>query len=183
VALALIAQRERIRPLMTVEANTFLCTMIVGIGATFALDLWTAFLRIAFKVPSANYCLVGRWLRSMPEGTFTHRSIAAAPARGFECALGWIAHYAIGAGFTLALVLASPGWLAQPTILPALLVGLMTVAMPFLVMQPAFGLGVAASKTPNPTQARLRSLATHVAFGFCLYVSAQVLKLLIDARG
>jgi hypothetical protein len=39
-------------------------------------------------------------------------------------------------------------------------------------MQPSLGLGVAASRTPNPTQARLKSLVTHIVFGVGLYVSA-----------
>ena len=46
--------------------------------------------------------------------------------------------------------------------------GLVTVAAPFLLMQPALGVGIAASKTPNPTAARLRSLMTHAAFGLDL---------------
>jgi hypothetical protein len=39
-------------------------------------------------------------------------------------------------------------------------------------MHPSFGLGIAASRTPNPTQARLRSLMAHTAFGVGLYVCA-----------
>jgi hypothetical protein len=37
-------------------------------------------------------------------------------------------------------------------------------------MQPAFGLGFAASKTSNPAQARFRSLLNHTAFGVGLYL-------------
>ena len=46
--------------------------------------------------------------------------------------------------------------------------------MPFLLMQPAFGLGVAAAKTPAPWQARLKSLSSHLVFGVGLYLSALV---------
>jgi hypothetical protein len=42
-------------------------------------------------------------------------------------------------------------------------------------MQPAFGLGVAASKTPNPNKARLKSLVTHSVFGVGLYIWAVLL--------
>jgi hypothetical protein len=66
----------------------------------------------------------------------------------------------------------SGAWLERPTVLPALLYGIGTVVFPFFIMQPSFGLGIAASKTPNPTQARLKSLATHVVFGVGLYVCA-----------
>jgi hypothetical protein len=109
----------------------------------------------------------------MPEGTFMHANIANASQKRFECTVGWIAHYVIGAVYALALVaLVSGGWLAHPTLLPALLFGVGTVLVPFLLMQPSFGLGIAASRAPNPTQARLRSLMAHTAFGVGLYVSA-----------
>jgi Protein of unknown function (DUF2938) len=47
--------------------------------------------------------------------------------------------------------------------------GIGTVVFPFFVLQPSLGLGIASSRTPNPTQARLKSLATHAVFGFGLY--------------
>ena len=64
----------------------------------------------------------------------------------------------------------SGGWLERPTLLPALVFGVVTVAMPWLVMQPSFGLGIAASKAPKPAQARLKSLMTHTVFGIGLYL-------------
>jgi hypothetical protein len=46
------------------------------------------------------------------------------------------------------------------------------VVFPLFIMQPSFGLGIAASRTPNPMQARLKSLATHTVFGAGLYLCA-----------
>jgi hypothetical protein len=69
-------------------------------------------------------------------------------------------------------VLSGSAWLARPTLLPALLYGLATVAFPFFVMQPALGLGMASSRAPHPTHARLKSLATHLVFGVGLYICA-----------
>jgi hypothetical protein len=109
----------------------------------------------------------------MPEGIFRHGSISTAAKKPAECAVGWIAHYAIGVIFALSLVLlASPRWLQEPTLLPAVILGLATVAIPFFVMQPSFGLGIASSKTPNPAQARLRSVMNHAVFGLGLHISA-----------
>jgi len=34
------------------------------------------------------------------------------------------------------------------------------------------GAGIAACKTPNPAQARLRSVINHTVFGFGLYIGA-----------
>jgi len=158
---------------MKIALAEALLTIAVGIGATLVMDLWAIFLKRAFDVPSPNYCFVGRWVRYMPEGVFRHRSISAAPQKPAECTVGWIAHYTIGVLFaTLLVLLASPGWLREPTFLPAIAVGLVTVALPFLVMQPSFGLGIAASKMPNPAQARLKSVMNHAVFGVGLYVSA-----------
>ena len=156
--------------------------LAVGLGATLVMDLWAVLLKRAFAIPSSNYCLVGRWLRHMTAGVFWHPSIAAAARKPGECTVGWIAHYAIGALFALALVaLATPRWLESPTPMPALVFGIVTVAFPFLIMHPSFGLGLAAAKTPNPAQARLRSLMSHAVFGIGLYLSAMAMRLAVEA--
>ena len=158
---------------MSTEGAYFLGAVVVGLGATLFMDVTALFLKRVFSIPPANYCLVGRWLRHMPEGTFTHASIAAAPQKRSECVVGWIAHYVIGTVYALVLVaFVSGSWLVRPTLLPAMLFGIGTVLVPYLIMQPSFGLGIAASRTPNPTQARLRSLVAHTAFGVGLYVCA-----------
>ena len=154
----------------------------IGLGATIAMDLWAVFLKRAFKIALPNYCLVGRWLRHMPNGTFKHPSISAAAQKPDECITGWIAHYTIGVLFAFALVAwATPAWLQSPTLMPALIFGLGTVGFPFFIMHPSFGLGLAASKAPNPAQARLRSLMNHAAFGVGLYVSALMLSHITEA--
>jgi DUF2938 family protein len=158
---------------VSAEASRFAIAVVVGLGATLFMDVWALFARRAFGVPLSNYCLIGRWLLHMPEGRFVHASIAAAPQKPAECAAGWILHYVTGTVYALALVAIVPdGWLAQPTLWPALLFGIASVLVPYLVMQPAIGLGIAASKAPQPVSARLRSLMAHTAFGLGLYLSA-----------
>jgi hypothetical protein len=158
---------------MDIEANDILGAIAIGVGATLVMDLWNLFLKRTFAIPSLNYCLLGRWFRHMPGGTLRHANITAAPQKSLECTIGWIAHYTIGVVFALVLVVFTSGdWLARPTVLPALLFGIGTVVFPFFIMQPSFGLGIAASRTPNPTQARLKSLVTHIVFGVGLYVCA-----------
>lgn len=162
------------------EANDVLAAIAIGIGATLVMDLWNLLLKHAFNILSLNYCLLGRWLRHMPEGKFWHASIAAAPQRPFECTVGWIAHYTIGIVLAVAFVmLVSAEWLARPTLLSALLYGIGTIVFPFFLMQPSFGLGIAASRTPNPTQARLKSFATHTVFGVGLYLCALLVSRLL----
>ena len=50
--------------------------------------------------------------------------------------------------------------------------GVSIVAFPWLVMQPAMGLGIAASKTPAPFRNCVRSLGNHAVFGLGLFLSA-----------
>ncbi|MHB8798089.1 MAG: DUF2938 domain-containing protein [Thermoanaerobaculia bacterium] len=146
---------------------------VVGVGATLVMDLWNLFLKVAFGIPSLDLCLLGRWVGHMPAGTFRHERIAAAAPKAGECLVGRVVHYGIGVGLAAALaVLTSGDCLLRPTLLPAVLFGLVTVVFPFFVMQPALGLGIASARTSDPTRARLKSLASHVAFGIGLYVVA-----------
>jgi hypothetical protein len=156
---------------------SLISAILIGLGATLTFDLWTLFLKHAFKITPSNFCLVGRWLRYMPEGIFKHKEIASTPPKSAECTVGWIAHYVTGITFAIAFVaFVGNNWLQHPTLIPAMVFGVVTVSAPFFIMQPAFGLGFAASKTSNPTQARLRSLMNHTAFGAGLYLFALLVK-------
>jgi hypothetical protein len=152
-------------------ALLLISAILMGLGATLTFDLWGLFLKQAFKITPSNICLVGRWLRYMPAGTFRHSNIGSTPSKSAECTVGWIAHYLIGITFASVFVaVVGPDWLQHPTLIPAIAFGIVTVLAPFCIMQPAMGLGLAASKTLNPAQARLRSLLNHTAFGAGLYL-------------
>ena len=151
--------------------------MLLGMGATLLSDLWALFLKSAFNFAPSNMGLLGRWLLHMPQGTFVHRSIAAASPRRGEVAVGWLAHYAVGVLYAfLFTVVVGTGWLQHPSILPAVGFGVVTIAAPFFIMQPAFGIGVASSRATNPWHARLRTLVIHVLFGLGLFVSALLVR-------
>ena len=147
--------------------------VFIGVGATLAMDLWAAMLWRCFRVPALDYALVGRWIGHFPRGRFSHESIGHAASVRHERVIGWIAHYTIGVAFA-ALLLAVCGreWINHPTLNPPLIVSSVTLIEPFFVMQPAMGVGIAASRTPRPNVARLRSLATHTVHGLGLYASA-----------
>jgi hypothetical protein len=148
---------------------------LIGLGATVVMDLWQLALA-RLGQPASNFRLIGRWIGHMGRGRFVHQAIARAEPVAGEAALGWITHYAVGLAFALLLLAAvGPGWLAQPTPAPALLFGLLSVAAPFLLMQPAMGAGIAASRTPSPAANRLRSLVNHAVFGAGLYLAALLL--------
>jgi len=156
-------------------AETAFRILLVGVGATLVMDFWGWLLRRVYGVSAPDYRLVGRWIGHMPRGQFRHDGIGRAPAVPAEALIGWAAHYGIGIAFALGLVTAAgTGWLQQPTPVPAVFAGLATVTLPYFVMQPAFGLGIAGARTPDPTAARLRSLITHLVFGTGLYIAARL---------
>ncbi len=165
---------------MDSRALSLMSVIFIGLGATLTFDLWAQILKHAFKITPSNICLVGRWLLYTPEGIFRHSNIVLSPQKSGECTVGWIAHYTIGITFAIAFVaLVGNDWLQHPTLIPAMVFGVVTVLAPFFVMQPSFGLGFAASKTSNPMQARLRSLMNHTAFGLGLYLFALLVNSLL----
>lgn len=154
-------------------------TLFIGAGATLATDLWTIARRKLLGVPAPDYGLVGRWFAHMARGRFRHERIAAAAHVRGERLIGWTAHYLIGVVFAGVLLAAcGSSWVRQPTLAPALALGIVTVAAPLLLMQPGMGAGIAASRTARPNVARLQSLVTHTIFGLGLYAAALVLNFL-----
>jgi hypothetical protein len=159
--------------MMSESLEFFLCAIVIGVGATVVIDLWAMFLNRGFKIPSLNYGLLGRWIGHIPRGRFFHEKVAQANAVRGELAIGWIAHYVIGVVFAAVLLMIwGLQWAREPTLVPALIVGLTTIVAPWFLMQPAMGMGIASSKAPNPNAARFRSLMTHTVFGLGLYSSA-----------
>jgi hypothetical protein len=176
------------------------CIVLTGAGATLVMDAWVLLRRRLFGVRALDYALVGRWLVQLARsgsGLRTEHSpprapepqaagamrvlnpVAAAPPVRGERVLGWIVHYAIGIAFAGVLVaVAGPVWCRAPSLAPALLVGIGSVAAPFLVLQPAFGMGLAARRTASPWRARAQTLVTHAVFGLGLHLSGSAAALL-----
>jgi hypothetical protein len=110
-----------------------------------------------------DYGLVGRWLAHLPRGRFRHQRIAAMPPVRGERLIGWTAHYLTGVAFAgVLLALWGIDWARNPTLAPALIVGIGSVAAPFLVMQ-----------------ARVQSLVTHTVFGLGLYAAGWLQSILV----
>jgi hypothetical protein len=160
------------------DGDYLLAAVLIGVGATLTMDLWSLLRRRLFAAPLPDYGLIGRWVAHAARGTFRHRAIKAAPPVRGERWVGWVTHYLTGVAFAAVLVaVGGDAWLAHPTPFLALGWGLITVAAPFLLMQPAMGLGLAARRAPDPRAARLQSLVTHGVFGAGLYISALLLGL------
>ncbi|WP_421920271.1 DUF2938 domain-containing protein [Marinifilum sp.] len=155
--------------------NFLFQTILIGIGATIFMDVYSLVLNI-FGIKTLDYRFVGRWIGHFFNGKFCHAAIIKTTPVRYEQFIGWTAHYMIGITFAFALVLIfGEQWLQSPNLAPALIIGIVSIVFPLFLMQPAFGLGFASSKLPNPLKARLMSLATHTVFGFGLFLSARLL--------
>ena len=159
---------------MNERVEFVLRAILIGVGATLVMDAWALLLR-QLGVPSLNFAFLGRWIGHLPEGQWVHEGIAGAtPVRG-ELLIGWAAHYSIGVGFA-ALLVSTFGlqWARSPSLLPALVIGIVTVLAPLLILQPALGAGIASSRTAAPVFNTLKSVVTHTVYGFGLYLAARV---------
>ena len=145
---------------------------LIGIGATVVMDVWLTFLK-KMGAQTLNFAFIGRWVGHLFRGRFAHTSIGKAQPIPGELTLGWLTHYATGIAFAgLLVAIYGISWTRAPSLVPAVLVGMSTVAAPLFVMQPAMGSGFAASKTPMPLKNCIRSVVNHTVFGLGLYLSA-----------
>ena len=154
--------------------------VVVGVGATAFMDMFAWLQRHVFKIHGLNYALVGRWVIGLRNGQFFHNTILQSPPQRHERAIGWLVHYGIGVFFVLLMLMfMGKDWFLAPNLLNPLVIGVLSLCAPFFVMQPAFGFGVAASKTPSPWVARQRSLIAHLSFGAGIYVAGMVWSQLV----
>ncbi|MDQ0392985.1 DUF2938 domain-containing protein [Labrys monachus] len=149
----------------------------IGIGATVLLDIWAILLNKVFGFALPNWGMVGRWFWHLRHGQVFHDDIARSPAYAHELALGWIGHYAVGIlyGIILVAVMGS-GWLAEPSFIPAWILGIVTVGAGWFLLQPGLGIGWAASKLPNAMQVRALNLIGHTVFAIGLYGTALIVR-------
>jgi hypothetical protein len=152
-------------------------SVVIGIGATVLMDIWAVVFAKATGGAMPNWAPPGRWVWHLAKGKVFHDDIAKAAPYQNEQALGWVFHYAVGIIYGILLVMITgPGWLAQPTFLPAWIWGIVTIAGGWFLLQPGLGIGWAASKTPNPNKVRFLGLVAHTIFGFGLYATALLIR-------
>jgi hypothetical protein len=144
--------------------------VLIGVVATLVIDIWALIVKHGLHLPTADWALVGRWFAHMPSGAFVHRPIAAASSIAHERIVGWLAHYLIGVIYGVGYLYVVQVILARnPSLTSALVFGLVTLVAPWLIMQPAMGVGVFAMGAPRPWVVRLVNVSMHVVFGASLY--------------
>jgi hypothetical protein len=157
-------------------ADFVLRSLAMGAAATALLDLWALLLNRLFGFGLPNWAMVGRWVAQLPAGRFAHEDIGQAAAVSNERAIGWLFHYAVGVSFAMAtLAIGGSAWAKAPTLSLPLIVGIVTVGFGWVVLQPALGAGIAASRKPDATRIRLLNVIGHIVFGLGLWAAALML--------
>lgn len=156
--------------------NLVLSGIVIGAGATIAMDLWAFALFKAFGIPMPNWANVGRWFWHLGSGRVFHDDIGTAEPHPNELAIGWFAHYAVGVIYgVLFLLIVGANWMDAPSFIPAWVFAILTISAGWFLLQPGMGLGWAASKTPNPWKVRGLGLLAHTSFGLGMWVTATLI--------
>ena len=152
-------------------STLFFQALCLGVGATVIMDIWLLILKI-FKIPTLNFSFLGRWVGWIFQGKLIHQSIAQSPQIQGEYLLGWITHYSVGIIFALSfLVIVGSDWLIHPQFYSALIFGVVTVLIPFLLCNRPWVV-VLLRQNPAPFSELSKSLLNH-SFLAVVYISPQ----------
>ena len=144
--------------------------IFIGIVATLVIDIWAVILSTIFKLPTTNWSMVGRWCAHLRTGQIIHRPISQSKPVKYEQTIGWLFHYIIGIGYAyLYVMLMVFIFIKDPSLTSAIIYGLVTLIAPWLVLQPALGLGLFARLAEKPNTIRALNLSVHLIFGVALY--------------
>ncbi|WP_034999747.1 DUF2938 family protein [Beijerinckia mobilis] len=154
--------------------QTVIFIVIVGIGSTIALDLWSIIVAWIGWMPGTHWPSVGRWLLGLLSGRLVFDQNNTSPNTMTESVIGWGFHYIIGLAYAAMYPLFwGLDFLSAPTILPFLLIGVVVSTLAgLIILMPGMGAGLFARKTPTPMLTILYVLVAHVIFTIAQYLLA-----------
>lgn len=156
------------------DLQILLKILVSGAIATAALDISVLTVRALPGFPVTNWGKVGRWLTRLPFGEFVLRNPGDIQPNLAERSIGWTFHYAIGIVYAALYIGAvSVSGLEEPTLVSGIVFGLATIVAPWLIFQPAMGVGMFARLAPRPNLVRLHNLCMHTLFGVALFAGWQ----------
>lgn len=139
---------------------------MAGIAGTLAMDLGAGLMRASRLAAGVPLESIGKWFASVLRGQPFHESIALSPIPALPLPAVMLMHYAIGAalgiGFVMLLTVLG---VTQRRWAWALGYGLLTNALPWLVMFPAMGYGFFGAQGPAEFLLLRSSLLNHLWYG------------------
>lgn len=158
------------RRFLSVFMRMVLQSIVIGVVATIAMDLWNLVLWVTLGI-SLDWGILGRWIGHTLQGDFMLYGVNAASPIPYENVLGWIGHYVTGIMYAFTYLFFAVFIMHHSPSLPiALAVAWFFMLMPFCLYQPAIGLGYFAMAAEAPNYVRLVTVSMHTFFGCGLYV-------------
>jgi hypothetical protein len=149
--------------------RVMLVILCVGVFATLSMDAWNAVLDMTDGI-TLDWHLMGRWVLDWFSGDMIMRHIQTSPSHAHDGAMGWVAHYATGVVYAyLYFILVISLFHKRNTWLHAVFFSFCFMLMPFLLYQPAVGMGYFGDLTAHPDKVRIVTLSFHAAFGTGLF--------------
>ena len=154
---------------------TVLQALTVGALSTLFMDVLTGLALRCGLVAPLTPAMVGRWFVSVARVRPVHVDIARSPAVHHEFAIALPVHYAIGLFLASFYLWTTYQLHVSPrNIWIALIFGLLTNVLPWLVMFPAMGYGFFGLHGPTGTRLFASSLLSHAFFGMGIWISVRV---------
>ena len=148
--------------------------LIVGIGSTFALDLWGVITGKIGWMPGTHWPSVGRWLLGIPAGRLVLDGNDSRPNSVIEAVTGWLFHYLVGLIYAIMFpVFWGVDFISAPKVFPFILIGVVISTLAGLViLMPGMGGGFFARKLPNTGAMIIYILVAHAVFAATQYLLA-----------
>ena len=156
--------------------STIFAGILLGLGGCVAMNAWAILISKLGLVPYPNWAIPGRWFGYLLVGKISHENIVTSDPISGEYVLGWFLHLSVGSIFGMIfLQIVGHQWLVNATALPALIFGTLTAGFGWFLVQPSMGMGIMASKTPNPSFIRFTGLLSNTVFGLGLWITAETI--------
>lgn len=158
--------------------NYFIVDSILsGIVCCIAMDVWQRILFLAYKIPTTNWAIAGRWLIMLiNKQIIINKNLDNEAKIKYELQIGWCFHYivGIGYGFTYYFCILIFNFF-DTSIISGFMFGLLSIVIPWFFFLPATGKGMMGNKTPNPNLTKLLSILSHIVVGLFLSLSFSAL--------
>lgn len=147
----------------------FIYAFFGGIVGAMLMDITETYASKVGVSSGVTVALVGRWFLGLLRGRLRHDNILDVNPQRHEVLAGWLFHFLVGGGvvalfYPLFFLLTG---LSPPSnhLVGGLVFGLATSLLPWFILLPSFGWGVAGRRGPQGTNALLASTVSHIPYG------------------
>lgn len=161
----------------------FLMAVFCGIISTITMDLGSVILTQVRMTDYVQFRMIGRYANGFLRGRLLYDNPMSVEATRFEFAKGIVGHYLIGVFLaSLFIFIIAQIKLNAHLLIQAIGYGVISLAIPWVLLSPALGLGLAAKKVPEPNRSKMlrANVVNHVLYGIGLYVGVSLYQYFLN---